>query len=223
MFSCHSVSKQFQSSSVLKDASLHIRNGEAVGLLGTNGAGKSTWIKSMLQLIHPDSGHTDFDSPVAYLPEQPVLPPTASAYTLLQLQCNIHQLPDKQIEASLSMVGLDKVNWYKPTKCLSKGMRQRVSIAWVLCNSHAKNIILDEPMSGLDALGRAQMLDCFLQQKNRGVAILMCSHIVTDMVQLCDRVLILHQGQVCEEVVLEHNDMDEVHLLEQKLSQWSST
>ena len=117
-------------------------------------------------------------------------------------------------------VGLQEKAFEARLKTYSKGMRQRTSLAFALCGDPGL-MLLDEPMSGLDALGRAQMLDVFKQRKERGAAILMSSHIVSDMVQLCDRVLVMAHGRICESVAIVEHSLAEAKALEARLADWT--
>ena len=101
-------------------------------------------------------------------------------------------------------------------------MRQRTALALTLC-TQPRLILLDEPMSGLDALGRAETLAILKQRNSQGAAMLMSSHIVSDMVQLCDRVLIMAHGKICEDIVIREHSLHEVKLLEEKLKYWTES
>lgn len=204
----------------MRDVHFDIAEGEAVGLLGANGAGKSTLIKCMLDLVHVTMGSSELIAPYAYLPEQPQLPPSLSALSLLRFKCRANHIPMEQVTASLAEVKLSSTDIVRPLRQYSKGMRQRASLAFALCGD-PRLMLLDEPMSGLDALGRAQMLDVFKQRKDRGTAILMSSHIVSDMVQLCDRVLIMAHGRICESIPVVEHSLAEAKVLESKLSDWT--
>ena len=218
MFNIDQLNKSYQKNNGIQDICFSIHEATAVGLLGANGAGKSTLIKSMIGLVQPDSGHIDFTgNPPAYLPEQPQIPLSLSALTLLRYKCSHNDLPLKNAEDALLEVRLQPESWSRPISQLSKGMRQRVSLALALCGN-SKLILLDEPMSGLDALGRAEILALFQQRKNQGTAFLMSSHIVPDIVQLCDRVLILAHGKLCEEIGIKERSIEEVKLLEKRLA-----
>jgi ABC-2 type transport system ATP-binding protein len=220
MLKVAALGKQYGDSWAVRDADLEIAKGEAVGLLGANGAGKSTLIKCILGLIHCTAGDVALTEPYAYLPEQPQLPPSLSALSLLRFKCRVNRIPAEQAPAALAEVRLSDTDIVRPLRQYSKGMRQRASLAFALCGDPGL-ILLDEPMSGLDALGRAQMLDIFGQRKARGAAILMSSHIVSDMVQVCDRVLVMAHGRICEAVTVVDHSLAEAKALESKLADWT--
>lgn len=220
MLKVTSLSKRYGESWAVHDAHLDIAKGEAVGLLGANGAGKSTLIKCILGLVHATTGSAELTGPYAYLPEQAQMPPSLSALSLLKFKCRTDCISAEQATAALSEVKLAAADIVRPLRQYSKGMRQRTSLAFALCGD-PKLMLLDEPMSGLDALGRAQMLNIFKQRKEHGTSILMSSHIVSDMVQLCDRVLIMAHGRMCESVVIEEHSLAEAKALEERLGYWT--
>ena len=215
------LSKQYNHAVVVDNISYSLHSGEAVGLLGANGAGKSTMIKCILGLVQPSHGsisHPDL-SP-AYLPELPQLPTSLSALDLLRFKCSALGLNPALAEKNLIEVNLSKDAHKQPISKYSKGMRQRVALAMTLCGN-PKLVCLDEPMSGLDALGRVEILSLLKEKKEQDAAFLMSSHIVPDMVQLCDRVLIMAHGKICEDVLIQNHSLDEAKILEGKLAQWT--
>jgi len=220
MLNVAALGKRYGETWAVRDAHLKIAKGEAVGLLGANGAGKSTMIKCILDLVHATTGSAELTGPYAYLPEQPQLPPSLSALSLLRFKCKANRIPIDKAHASLAEVKLSTADIVRPMRQYSKGMRQRTSLAFALCGDPGL-ILLDEPMSGLDALGRAQMLDVFKQRKDNGAAILMSSHIVSDMVQLCDRVLVMAHGRICESVAVAEHSLAEAKALESRLAEWT--
>jgi len=205
----------------LKDVSLRLPAGAITGLLGSNGAGKSTLIKCILGLIQPDSGSSERDdgNRLGYLPELANLPPSVSAWNVVRLGSQLsHAINSHEAAALLSRVCLDEQHWRKPLRQFSKGMRQRVALAYAIAGD-PQWLILDEPMSGLDAMGRKQFLDILLDLNRQGVGMLVCSHIVPDLVRLCERVLLIHQGKIVEHIdILEHS-MAEAETLENRLMQ----
>jgi len=218
---CHDLSKSYRGSASLQNASLTLTPGSVTGLLGANGAGKSTLIKCILGLIQPDSGSiegTDGAS-VGYLPELANLPASATAWQTTQVAlklCNNHT--DYTASVLLDLVCLDAKHWHKPLRHCSKGMRQRVALAYAIAGK-PQWLILDEPMSGLDAMGRRQFLDILLDLNRQGIGILVCSHIVPDLVRLCDRILLIHHGRIIDKVDIILHSMDEAEALESRLMQ----
>jgi len=216
------LSKSFGKEKILDQISFQLDENEAVGLLGVNGAGKSTLIKCILGLIISDSGTVQTDKAPAYLAELVQLPLSLSALDLLIYKCRSSHLPISTAQDALNEFHLEAKAHKKPIRNYSKGMRQRTSLAMTLCNQ-PQLILLDEPMSGLDALGRAETLAILKARKQHGASILMSSHIVADMVQLCDRVLIMSHGKICEQVEVREHSLDEAQALEQKLKTWTES
>jgi ABC-2 type transport system ATP-binding protein len=222
VLSVSNLSKQYNHGLVVENVSFSLHPKEAVGLLGANGAGKSTMIKCILGLVRASQGsiaHPDL-SP-AYLPELPQLPTSLSALALLRFKCSALGLNPELAEESLIAVNLSANAHKQPISQCSKGMRQRVALALTLCGN-PKLVCLDEPMSGLDALGRMEVLNMLKIKKEQGAAFLMSSHIVPDMVQLCDRVLIMAHGKICEDVPIHHHSLAEAIILENKLAGWTA-
>ena len=215
------LSKQYNHALVVDNISYSLHSGEAVGLLGANGAGKSTMIKCILGLVHPSHGSTSHpDSSPSSLPELPQRPTSLSALALLRFKCSALGLNPALAEKSLMEVNLSTDSHKQPISQYSKGMRQRAALAMTLCGN-PKLVCLDEPMSGLDALGRVEVLSLLKEKKEQGAAFLMSSHIVSDMVQLCDRVLIMAHGKICEDVLIQDHSLEEAKALESKLAQWT--
>ncbi len=216
------LSKRYNHSFVVENVSFSLHANEAIGLLGANGAGKSTMIKCILGLVHATQGSITHPglSP-AYLPELPQLPTSLSALALLRFKCKASKLNPELARKSLIAVNLATDAHNQPISQYSKGMRQRTALALTLCGN-PKLVCLDEPMSGLDALGRAEVLELLKKKKELGAAYLMSSHIVSDMVQLCDRVLIMAHGKICEDVPIRDHSLTEASILEDKLAQWTT-
>ena len=198
----------------LDHLNLRVEQGETFGLLGPNGAGKSTTLKVLLGLICPTQGHgvilghelgeVSIRARIGYLPENPYFYDHLTAKEFLNYVATLFCLSPSQRRARvgglLDRIGLsDSQNL--PIRKLSKGMVQRLGIAQALVNDPAL-IILDEPMSGLDPLGRREVRDLILQLRQEGKAVLLSTHILPDAEAVCDRVGILNQGRlhVCGEL-----------------------
>jgi len=192
----------------LKDLNLSIMQGEVFGYLGPNGAGKSTTIKTLMGLVKPTSGSAkimganisarDARSHVGYLPENPAFYDFLSAEEYLEFVGRTFllsgpRLKEKQ-EETLRLLEL----WddrKRPIRSYSKGMVQRVGLAQVLI--HDPDVyILDEPMSGLDPLGRALVKSILLDLKARGKCVFFSTHIISDVETVCDRVGIILKGEL---------------------------
>ncbi|WP_088240241.1 ABC transporter ATP-binding protein [Calothrix rhizosoleniae] len=194
----------------LKSCSLKVYPGETFGLLGPNGAGKTTLFKLLLGIIRPTAGKgillgqpigdRSVKQRIGYLPENPYLYDYLTGWEFLQLAGGIFQIPSslqrQRIPQLLDLVGLSKMDARKKKmRRYSKGMLQRVGMAQALIND-PDLLFLDEPMSGLDPLGRYQMREIILTLKEQGKTIFFNSHILSDVEKICDRVAILAQGEL---------------------------
>jgi ABC-2 type transport system ATP-binding protein len=190
---------------------LTIQKGEIFGLLGPNGSGKTTTIKLLLGLLFPSSGDAlVFDQPAAkveknerigYLPEESYLYRFLNAEETLDFYGRLFNMPAerrrKRAEELIDIVGL-KNDKKRILREYSKGMRQRIGLAQALIND-PDLVILDEPTSGLDPLGTRWMKDLILDLKKNGKTILMCSHRLDDVQDVCDRIAILYNGDLQEQ------------------------
>ncbi len=187
---------------------LEIEKGEIFGFLGPNGAGKSTVIKILMNFIRPSSGSAFIDSvavddplarvAVGYLPENPFFYDHLTAEEILFFgasasRMNKAQIADR-IDALLEQLKLFHVK-KQPLRTYSKGMVQRIGLALSVVHN-PKICILDEPMSGLDPLGRRLVADLILNMKNNGQTVFFSSHILSDIEKLCDRVGVLNRGRL---------------------------
>jgi ABC-2 type transport system ATP-binding protein len=194
----------------LKNCSLQVYPGETFGLLGPNGAGKTTLLKLLLGIIRPTSGrglllgkpigNAKVKQHIGYLPENPYLYDYLSGWEFLELTAGLFQIPQKlqrqRIPQLLELVGLSHADARKKQmRRYSKGMLQRVGMAQALIND-PDLIFLDEPMSGLDPMGRYQMREIILSLKASGKTIFFNSHVLSEVEQICDRVAILAQGEL---------------------------
>ena len=192
----------------VSDLSLTIRQGEVFGLIGPNGAGKSSTIRMLLKLIKPDSGSITFQGKpiwdlslqkdIGYLPENPYLYDHLTLLELLTFCGKSSGLEKKQIAAS-AMTLMEKLNLLdarkRPLRTFSKGMLQRAGICFALLHNPSI-VILDEPMSGLDPVGRKMVFDLIMELKNNGKTVFLCSHILNDVERLCDRIGIMNKGHL---------------------------
>ncbi len=191
----------------LDGISLSVSEGEVFGLIGPNGAGKSTTIKILLGLIRQNAGECLlFDKPVCketkkmigYLPENPYFYKYLTGLELVSFYAKLCGLNAKESKVSaenaLEIVGLaDAMN--RPISLYSKGMVQRAGIAQAIVHN-PKLVVLDEPASGLDPVGAADMVNIILRLKNEGKTVLLCSHIMSEVEKLCSRVAILCGGKI---------------------------
>ncbi|MBI3467316.1 MAG: ABC transporter ATP-binding protein [Planctomycetes bacterium] len=194
----------------LRALDLTIYRGEVFGLLGPNGSGKTTTIKLLLGLLFPTEGEalvlgkpaTDVtkNERIGYLPEESYLYRFLNAEETLDFYGRLFNMPAnvrRQRAAELiKRVGLAGAR-HRPLKEYSKGMTRRIGLAQALIND-PEVILLDEPTSGFDPIGTREMKDMILELKDRGKTVVMCSHQLSDVQDVCDRIAILHQGELKE-------------------------
>src|SRR5512136_488902 len=185
-----------------------VRRGEVFGLLGPNGSGKSTTVKLMLGLLYPTKGHIQVfrhsprhvatKSRIGYLPEESYLYRYLNSHETLDFFGNLFRLPrnDRQNRAEqlLEMVGLSQTRM-RAVGEFSKGMQRRIGLAQALIND-PDLVILDEPTSGLDPIGCREVKDLILALARRGKTVILSSHLLSDVEDVCDRVVIYYGGKV---------------------------
>jgi ABC-2 type transport system ATP-binding protein len=210
---------------------LEIQKGEVFGFLGPNGAGKSTTIKILMNLIYPDAGKaaiqgkdvgdTETRRYVGYLPENPYFYDYLTAEELLWFGGRASGIPKKVLAEQITRM-LDKVNLAhvrkRQLRTYSKGMVQRAGLALALVHD-PEVIILDEPMSGLDPIGRKMVGDLILDLKQQGKTVFFSSHILTDIERFCDRAGIIIDGKLrlvgtIASLLMENTTLEEVFLRE---------
>ena len=192
----------------LRPLDLKVEDGEIFGFLGPNGAGKTTTLKLLMGLIFPTAGSArilgmELDDPrmkaqIGFLPEQPYFYDYLTARELLEYYGQLSGVEAKhrssKVNQVLQRVGLPEVGGVQLRK-FSKGMLQRVGIAQAILHD-PKVVFFDEPMSGLDPMGRREVRDLMAQLKVEGKTVFFSTHILSDAEALCDRVGILHQGEL---------------------------
>lgn len=194
--------------SAVKDINLSIEEGESFGFLGPNGAGKTTTIKCILGLVRPATGSIkilgcDSRSPearklVGYLPEQPYFYDHLTVQELMMMYAALSGVESNNLKSQVALA-LSRVKMEGRSgdrmRSLSKGLTQRVAMAQAIVN-HPKILILDEPFSGLDPVGRREFKDLILELKEAGTTIFMSSHILSDVEFLCERASITVKGEL---------------------------
>ena len=216
----------------LNSLSLDVKKGEVFGLLGPNGSGKTTTMKLLLGLLFPTEGEitilgkpaTDVSKNewIGYLPEESYLYRFLNAEETLDFYGRLFDMsPQQRKERSnqlIELVGLQNAR-KRQLKEYSKGMTRRIGLAQALINN-PDLILLDEPTSGLDPLGSRDMKDLIVKLKNEGKTVVMCSHLLADVQDVCDRIAILYAGELKELGRVEDllKEQNETELLTSKLS-----
>jgi ABC-2 type transport system ATP-binding protein len=205
----------------VKDLSFQVQEGEVYGLLGPNGSGKSTTLKVLLGLVSPTRGESkifgedsrDYRShrSVGFLPENPYFYKFLTGEETLRFYGRICALPNRQLDSRigelLSLVGLEEAG-NRRVGGYSKGMLQRIGLAQALIQN-PRLIVLDEPTAGLDPVGSRQIRDLILRLKESGKTVLLTSHLLEQVQEVCDRVGIMskgsmvREGKLCELVTVE--------------------
>jgi ABC-2 type transport system ATP-binding protein len=196
----------------LDGLTLSVEGGQIFGFLGANGAGKTTTLKLLMRLIFPTAGSArilgeDFQNVrvhqrIGYLPENPYFYDYLTAREFLDYCAQLFGLDAavrrKRAADLLARVRLDEKRWDTQLRKFSKGMLQRVGLAQSIIND-PEIVFLDEPMSGLDPIGRREVRDLIASLRQEGKTVFMCSHILSDIEVLCDRVAILRGGKLAQQ------------------------
>ncbi|MDX8398124.1 MAG: ABC transporter ATP-binding protein [Mariprofundaceae bacterium] len=231
MITCNNLKKTYPkqlgeaAKQALDGISFTLKQGETLGFIGANGAGKSTCIRILMDFIRPTSGDLTVmgQSPknpslrqrVGYLPELASFPPNLTCMDLIRFAGQTTDMTKadtyEQGEYWLQRLKLyDSRN--RLLRSFSKGMQQRASFAIALIHN-PELLILDEPMSGLDPLGRAEIVSLIEELKDQGKSILFCSHLLNDVERLADNIMILHHGNVLlhgptATLIQDHKDLE---------------
>ncbi|MEM7476519.1 MAG: ABC transporter ATP-binding protein [Planctomycetota bacterium] len=211
----------------LKSLDIEVQKGEIFGLLGPNGSGKSTTIKLIQGLLFPSSGRAFVfgkeardvtkNERIGYLPEESYLYKFLNAEETLDFYGRLFDMPaairKERADELIKMVGLNNSR-RRQLREYSKGMTRRIGLAQALINE-PDLLILDEPTTGMDPIGSREMKDLIIRLRDEGKTILLCSHQLADVQDVCDRVAILHQGELRElgrvDELLKVRDVTEVH------------
>ena len=193
---------------IVDNLSFHVQNGEVFGFLGPNGAGKSTTIKLLLGFLRADSGsmwvcghkvgQDEYRHKIGYLPELPFFYSHLTALETLMVSGQLSRISSKEIKKQafklLSRLNLEHA-LHQRVGSFSKGMKQRLGMANALIHN-PQILILDEPMSGLDPMGRYQLKELINELKAEGKTIFFSSHILSDIEELCDNIGVIHKGKL---------------------------
>src|SRR3954451_13551132 len=193
----------------LEGLDLTINRGEGFGLLGPNGSGKSKTIKLLLGLIFPTrgtasvlgetAGSTTINERIGFLPEESYLYRFLNGEEILRFYGRLFKIPrrelNRRVPELLDIVGLDAKSRKRKLREYSKGMARRIGLAQAMINN-PDLILLDEPTTGLDPIGTREMKDLILSLKEQGKTVLLCSHLLADVQDVCDRITILFRGRM---------------------------
>src|SRR5436190_715017 len=211
----------------LDGLSLTVEPGQIFGFLGAYGAGKTTTLKLLMRLIFPTTGtarilgsdisDVSMHQRIGYLPEAPYFYDYLTAREFLNYcgeLCGLNQATRaRRTEDLLTRVNLEKKSWDRQLRKFSKGMLQRVGLAQAIVNE-PEIVFLDEPMSGLDPVGRREVRDLIAALRDEGKTVFMCSHILSDIEVLCDNVAILKSGRLAHAGSLNELRASETSLIE---------
>ena len=203
----HQVHKQLAGMVVLRGVDLAIRPGELFGLVGVNGAGKTTLLKCLFDFCTPDAGNIAIfgqphhlsaaRQPLSFLPERFQAPYYLTGRDFLRYLLGLHRVPYDVAAVHHGMAALDLAPEVlgRPARDYSKGMMQKLGLLACLL-SGKRQLVLDEPMSGLDPKARALFKQALLDMRTQGRGALLTSHALADVEELCDRMAILHEGRI---------------------------
>ena len=226
MIKLNDISKSFKNKKALDKLSLEVSSGEIYGLLGANGAGKSTTLNLLLGFLRPDSGSIEIidstnnktitNNEIGYIPENVNLYPYLSGIENLDYFCRIAGIKfnSSELKSLLNECGLEHDAYNKPTSDYSKGMRQKVGIAIALAKN-AKIYLLDEPASGLDPMASNELSEILKKLSSKGATILMASHDLFRVRETCDKIGILKQGSLIKEMFskdVTSNELENIYL-----------
>ena len=205
---CRNVNKTYGRHHVLTDINLRVNQGDAVGLIGVNGAGKTTLVKCLLDFVALSSGsielfgiphvQTNARNTLTFLPEKFLPPYYLAGENFLSYMAELNQIKisKTEMENVCGLINLDVTALQKPVRQYSKGMAQKLGLAACFL-SQRPMLILDEPMSGLDPKARAYLKRHLLRLKESGKTLFFSTHLLVDVESICDRIIILHDGNIC--------------------------
>ena len=226
MIKLNDISKSFKNKKALDKLSLEVSSGEIYGLLGANGAGKSTTLNLLLGFLRADSGSIEIidstnnktitNNEIGYIPENVNLYSYLSGLENLDYFCRIAGIKfnSSELKSLLNECGLEQDAYNKPTSDYSKGMRQKVGIAIALAKN-AKIYLLDEPASGLDPMASNELSEILKKLSSKGATILMASHDLFRVRETCDKIGILKQGSLIKEMFskdVTSNELENIYL-----------
>lgn len=196
--------KKYGKETVVNDLTLSVKKGTVFGFLGPNGAGKTTTIKMIVGLSQKSSGTVEIDGKdlgnltnrqnIGYMPEDPYFYDQLTAIEFLEFMAGLFKGETRDIDETLELVGLKNARNQK-VGTFSKGMKQRLGLAQTIINE-PEYIFMDEPLDGLDPIGRLEFKKIFLKLKTEGKTIFFNSHILSDVEEICDQIGIIFNGKL---------------------------
>ena len=226
MLSVSNLSVQFGKRVLFDEVNTKFQNGNCYGIIGANGAGKSTTLNLLLGFLRADSGSIEIidstnnktitNNEIGYIPENVNLYPYLSGLENLDYFCRIAGIKfnSSELKSLLNECGLEEDAYNKPTSDYSKGMRQKVGIAIALAKN-AKIYLLDEPASGLDPMASNELSEILKKLSSKGATILMASHDLFRVRETCDKIGILKQGSLIKEMFskdVTSNELENIYL-----------
>ncbi|MFA6963316.1 MAG: ABC transporter ATP-binding protein [Patescibacteria group bacterium] len=231
MIKIEKLEKKYSETVVVSDLNLEVKKGTIFGFLGPNGAGKTTTVKMVVGLSQPSKGKVTIDGKgldtlssrekIGYMPEDPYFYEQLNAHEFLEYMRSLFKDNKADIDEILKLVGLSNVK-EKKVGAFSKGMKQRLGLAQALVNN-PEYLFLDEPLDGLDPIGRLEFKKIFLKLKKEGKTIFFNSHVLSDVEEICDDIGIIHKGKLiyagsvekfCKGKNLEKRFVEEIEKLE---------
>ncbi len=202
MINITKLSKTYSKDKIVEDLSLTINKGQIFGFLGPNGAGKTTTMKMLVGLSTPSCGIIEINNSsinknkelIGYMPEDPYFYDHLTAKEFLTFMQELFKNKTKDIQNILKLVGLEKAMHQKIQE-FSKGMKQRLGLAQAIIND-PQYLFLDEPLDGLDPIGRREFKEIFLNLKKEGKTIFFNSHVLSDVEEICDQIGIINKGKL---------------------------
>ncbi|PIE36714.1 MAG: ABC transporter ATP-binding protein [Gammaproteobacteria bacterium] len=207
MIKLHQIRIAYGNRCVVRALDLHIARGEVFALLGSNGAGKSSTVKAILNFIDIAAGHIRIDGvphtqararqPLVFIPEKFVPPYYSTGQQFIDFTLRMHGLrvAEPAVQAYCALLDFNADSLKQPIKSYSKGMCQKLGLIAALATDKPL-YLFDEPMSGLDPAARARLRDVFARLKAEGKTLFFCTHMLADVEAVCDRVGILHGGEL---------------------------
>jgi len=204
MIKIENLKKKYFETTVVSDLNLEVKKGTIFGFLGPNGAGKTTAVKMVVGLCQPTEGKVSIDGKgleslssrekIGYMPEDPYFYEQLNAHEFLDYMRSLFRKNNRDIDEVLQLVGLKDVK-NKNVGAFSKGMKQRLGLAQAIIND-PEYLFLDEPLDGLDPIGRLEFKKIFLKLKKEGKTIFFNSHVLSDVEEICDDIGIIHKGKL---------------------------